>query len=137
MSGPGLSSARLGRIEVALTALVAMIALAVAWFYPVWEGYLDARCPLLALFGIPCITCGGTRAMVALVAGDAIEALAWNPLVALGGLAAIAWLPAATLMLLGLLNRPRIPTVLTTAARRTIIGGFALNWGYLLVWFRG
>ena len=137
MSGPRLRAVRLGKVEVALAALVAASALASARLHPSWGGLVYTRCPLLTLVGIPCVTCGGTRALVALVTGDAIEALAWNPLVALGGLAALGWLPLATLMLVGWLEPPRIPTVLPVLGRRAIVAGFALNWGYLLLWFRG
>lgn len=54
-------------------------------------------CAFRALTGVPCPTCGGTRALLALVRLDAGAALAWNPLVtvaalvfALGGLVALA-----------------------------------------------
>jgi hypothetical protein len=54
-------------------------------------------CPFRALTGVPCATCGGTRALLALARLDAGAALAWNPLVALaaavfvlGGLVALA-----------------------------------------------
>ena len=137
MSRSGLRAVRLGKVEVALVALVAASALATARLHPLWDGLLQTRCPLLALFGVPCVTCGGTRALVALVTGDAFQALAWNPLVALGGLTAIGWLPLATLILVGWLEPPRIPTVIPVAGRRAIVAGFALNWGYLLLWFQG
>ena len=116
-------AARLTKLEVALVALCAASALAAAWLQPLWQGHLDVRCPLLALFGIPCVTCGGTRAMVALVTGHGVEALAWNPMVALGGIAAVACLPLAALMLVGRLDLPRIPTVLPAAVRRAAIAG--------------
>jgi len=137
VNGPGLPAVRLGRVAVALTAMAAASGLGVAWLHPLWAEHLATRCPLLAIFGIPCVTCGGTRAMVALVTGDAIEALAWNPLVALGGLAAIAWLPLALLMLGGLIKPPRMPAILPVAGRGAIVGALALNWAYLLLWFRG
>ncbi len=117
--------------------MVATGILAVAALHPLWHGLVQVRCPLLVIFGVPCVTCGGTRALVALMTGNATAALAWNPLVALGGIVAIAWLPIAALMLAGVLQPPRIPTVLPVAARRAIVAGCALNWGYLLLWFRG
>lgn len=36
-------------------------------------------CPLFAVTGVPCPSCGGTRALVHLVAGDPVSALASNP----------------------------------------------------------
>lgn len=120
-----------------MVAVVAASGLAAAWLHPVWAGHAGVRCPLLAIFGIPCVTCGGTRALAALVAGNAIDALTWNPMVALGGAAAIAWLPLAALMLAGAIKPPRIPTTLPPVGSAALVGALALNWGYLLLWFRG
>ena len=57
-------------------------------------------CPLHAMTGVPCPTCGATRAALSLMDGDVVAALAWNPLVALaaagflvGGVTAPLWLP--------------------------------------------
>ncbi len=129
--------ASLGRLEVGLAAMVAAGVLAAAALHPLWHGSVQVQCPLLVIFGIPCVTCGGTRALVALMTGNAAVALAWNPLVALGGVGAMAGLPLAGLMLAGVVRRPRIPTGLPVAARRVIVAVFALNWAYLLIWFRG
>jgi hypothetical protein len=41
-------------------------------------------CPFRAFTGVPCATCGGTRALLALARFDAFAALSWNPLVTLG-----------------------------------------------------
>lgn len=53
-------------------------------------------CAFRAITGVPCPTCGGTRALLALARLDAFAALAWNPLVTLavavffgGGLVAL------------------------------------------------
>jgi uncharacterized membrane protein YccC len=43
-----------------------------------------APCAFKAFTGVPCPTCGGTRALLALARLDAGAALAWNPLVTLG-----------------------------------------------------
>jgi hypothetical protein len=49
-------------------------------------------CPLRSHLGIPCPTCGGTHAALALVRGDLVEAFRQNPLVVLTGIALIIWL---------------------------------------------
>jgi hypothetical protein len=43
-------------------------------------------CLFRAVTGVPCPTCGGTRALLALARLDVPAALAWNPLVTLGAL---------------------------------------------------
>ena len=52
-------------------------------------------CPLHTVVGVPCASCGSTRALVALAQGRPLEALAFNPLAffaVLGlPLAALAW----------------------------------------------
>jgi hypothetical protein len=55
-------------------------------------------CPFRTLTGIPCPTCGGTRASLALLDGRLIDALRLNPLVTAGwlvfvggGLVAFGW----------------------------------------------
>lgn len=49
-------------------------------------------CPLHALLGLPCPTCGTTRALAAVLAGDPLSALAANPGVCLAGTAFVAFL---------------------------------------------
>src|SRR5689334_14229058 len=49
-------------------------------------------CPLKHITGIPCPTCGGTRALKALGHGAVLAALRWNPLVTIVALAAVPFL---------------------------------------------
>lgn len=53
--------------------------------------YRLAYCPLRDTTGVPCLTCGGTHSIVALVQGHVIESLAANPLVALGTIFFMIW----------------------------------------------
>lgn len=48
-------------------------------------------CPLRRYTGIPCPTCGGTRAFVALVTLHPLAAFAFNPLVTVGLVAVPIW----------------------------------------------
>ena len=59
-----------------------------------------AHCPLRDLTGIPCPTCGGTRAAVALAHGNMAEAFASSPLVAGGLILFSLWLLAGVIMTL-------------------------------------
>jgi len=47
-------------------------------------------CAFHAVTGLPCPTCGATRAVLALARLDPVAALAWNPLVTLAVLAFLA-----------------------------------------------
>ena len=48
-------------------------------------------CSLRTMTGIPCIGCGGTRAMKALAHGEFVAAVKYNPLVVLGVLVVMLW----------------------------------------------
>ena len=56
-----------------------------------------AHCPLRDMTGVPCPTCGGTHAAVALAHGRWTDALAANPLVAVGLALFGIWLLAGVL----------------------------------------
>lgn len=64
----------------------ALASAALAPFAPALAAGAPA-CPFHALTGLPCPTCGGTRALLALFQLDLPAALALNPLVAAGALA--------------------------------------------------
>ena len=98
---------------------------------------MHVYCPLLEIGGVPCPTCGGTRALVALVSGQPLEALAWNPLVALLGFVLLGLPLYAVLVVAGRIPRPRVPTRLRPATRLALPLLILANWVYLLVWFRG
>lgn len=75
----------------------AIVVLAAVPFVP-GLATLAPACPLRAWTGFACLTCGGTRATVALARGDLAGAFLSNPLVTVawvafvaGGLAAPVW----------------------------------------------
>ena len=69
----------------------------------VWALGLDriplTLCLFKAMTGLPCPTCGGTRALGRLAAGDVAGAVAMNPLAALGAAALAAWALADLVLL--------------------------------------
>ena len=101
------------------------------------EGWLPAplRCPFLALTGLPCPTCGTTRALAALAQGDIPRALLLNPLITATALGISA--AAAGSLWRRLTRRPalrcsfsRREMVFLRGATAAVI---ALNWAFLLL----
>ena len=82
--------------------------------------------------GFPCLTCGGTRALLGLLSGDLLEALHANPLVTVallvfvgGGLGALALAAVGR----GL----REPACLPRWTRAAAVLVLAVNWLWLIV----
>lgn len=91
-------------------------------------------CVLKLVTGIPCPTCGGTRAVGLLAHLDVLGALAMNPLVALGALLAVPWFLADLVLVFQ--RRSLDVSVSPGVARALRIGAvvvFAANWGYLML----
>ena len=88
-------------------------------------------CPLKRLTGLPCPTCGSTRAVVCALRGDFTGAFAFQPLVmtvivAAGPVALLAWLS------------PRMKRLLAVVVRHPltwVVGGLAVvaNWVYVIM----
>jgi len=53
-----------------------------------WVSFVGPICVFKKTTGIPCPSCGSTRSMIALIHGDFLKGLSWNPmgLLLLGGL---------------------------------------------------
>ena len=87
-------------------------------------------CPFRALLGIPCLTCGSTRALVALARLDPGAAFGWNPLVAGAGILFIAGGVVALAAALGgsEVRAPR-PTAFLRAA---VAAAIVANWAFLV-----
>ena len=90
-------------------------------------------CVFRAATGIPCLTCGATRAAGLLVTGDVAGALAMNPLATLGALALVPW----GLADLALVARGRALSVELAPPAAWAVRGLAIaavigNWAYLV-----
>ena len=100
-----------------------------------WLPGLVAACPLKALTGLPCCSCGATRAFLALVKGDALGALRLNPLFTLIYMGAAAYaVYGFTVVALGL-RRIRISITSRPAAIAlwaAIPVAVVVNWAYLV-----
>jgi Protein of unknown function (DUF2752) len=93
-------------------------------------------CPLHAVTGLPCPTCGSTRAASALVHGHLTAALAWNPLMTLVLTGVALYVLYAAVVVMG--NLPRLCWMLPTPnesrwIRIGVVLLLAANWGYLLL----
>jgi hypothetical protein len=120
---------RFGHAEV--FAAIALLSFLVARFLPVLS--FPLTCPLRALAGIPCATCGMTHAFVHLAHGEAGRAFAASPLGAV--LAGAAWLYALldlARLALGVPLPAPAPPVLRAATALAVVAVLA-NWAWLLV----
>ena len=113
---------------------VSMITLAAgaAW---TWLGLGWPRCPFLAMTGWPCLTCGATRATIAFLHGNLLQAFSWNPLAFLA-LCGVAIFDLYAVIVL-LTRAPRLRMVDWTRMEKNIVRiavvcALLLNWIYLL-----
>ena len=90
-------------------------------------------CVFKAVTGLPCMTCGTTRALGRLARLDLAGALAMNPLVAAGLLALVPW-AAADLALLpsGRALSLHLSPAGARAARIAAVAAVLLNWAWLV-----
>ena len=119
---------RFGHADV--FALVGLLSFLAARFLPVLA--LLVVCPMRALAGIPCATCGMTHAFVALAHGEVAAAFAASPAGAL--LAAGAWLYVAADLVRAAAGA-RLPVPSARAARLAAAAAVAvlvLNWAWLV-----
>lgn len=121
--------ARFGHAEV--FAAIGLLSFLAARLLPVLS--FPFTCPMKAVAGIPCATCGMTHAFVHLAHGEASRAFAASPLGAL--IAAGAWLFTAADAI-----RVAVGVAWPAPSERVLRGAAALgmaallaNWAYLVV----
>lgn len=93
------------------------------------------QCPFLAMTGWPCLTCGATRATMAFLHGDFLQAFSWNPLAFLALCGVAVFDLYAVVVLLG--RTPRLRMVDWTRTEKNLVRiavvcVFVMNWIYLL-----
>ena len=99
-------------------------------------GFPTPLCPLHALSGIPCPTCGTTRAATALLHGDFKTPFLLNPLMAGSLMASGLYVVYAAVVVIGQLPRVRIESITLSEARMIRVLAILLiaaNWLYLLL----
>ena len=110
-----------------LLSLLALARVSVEWNLPL------PLCGLKRLTGIPCPFCGGGRCFQAGSSFAFLDALRWNPLVFLGGVATTLWFSvwlADRLFHQRWLGTLR-PWLYAPALKPLLIGAMVSNWIYL------
>ena len=129
---------RLDRHTPPLEALVGLglaaglgAGLALAFLLPA-KGF-GLPCTFLHLTGLPCLTCGMTRAFMAGVHGHPLDALLWNPL---GALSCLISACAAPYLVARQLGAPALRLELGPLLRRwrpLSLLVIALNWAFVVL----
>ena len=90
-------------------------------------------CVFRATTGIPCLTCGATRALGELATGDLSGALAMNPLATMAAFALVPWGVAdLALMTRGRALSLQVAPSGARALRVLAVAAVAANWAYLV-----
>lgn len=122
------------REERQLALLWAASAVSALLLVPFWRLLVPLLppCGFRVMTGLPCPTCGTTRAGLALLAGDIPTALACNPGAAVAGL---MFLGGGAVAAGWALLRAPMPVLLPGGSRLRVvlIAAFLANWAYLLV----
>ena len=116
---------------IGVAASITGFGLAVCWFvlhlpWPI--------CLFHTLTGVPCITCGATRAAIACLHGEFLNALRWNPLVFITycGISLFDVYAVAVLISRSRRLRPYFSEAEKRICRRVLIVLLLMNWVYLL-----
>jgi Protein of unknown function (DUF2752) len=116
-------------VALACIAILALSQVSTAFEIPV------PLCPLKHVTGIPCPTCGGTRALRALAHGTLFAALRWNPLVAVAAVVLIPCLAYAAVVTVA--GWPRFRVLFTASDQRLLRAaawaGILANWAFLVI----
>ena len=118
---------------ILLAGAYALAGLAVARFVPAAVRALPG-CPFLALTGLPCPTCGVSRAALALARGDLPEAFARHPCATLAAVLILAAVPWAAVHVCAprAIPLPRLDPRHAVHAARAFAVALLANWAYLL-----
>ena len=119
--------------QLALLWLAAAISAIV--LRPLWLAaapHLRA-CVFRSLTGIPCPSCGTTRAAIAFLQGDLMTAFINNPLAALAGLLFVVGAPIAVIWTTARWSVPSLSNPLPLWVRIGAVFLIAANWLYLIV----
>jgi hypothetical protein len=112
-----------------LAAAVSALALRPLWLA---AAPLLRPCTFRSLTGVPCPTCGATRAATAFLDGNLIAAFAANPLASAMGLLFVVGAPVAAVWAVARWPVPVLPTPLPLWIRIGAVATLAANWTYVI-----
>lgn len=105
---------------------------AAVWVLGAWPATV---CAFRAMTGVPCPTCGATRLLAAVLAGDPWLALRMNPLLGCGAALVGGYLAYAAVV--AVRRRPRLRVSLAPReaawARAGALAAVLANWGFLIL----
>ncbi|MGE5237030.1 MAG: DUF2752 domain-containing protein [Acidobacteriota bacterium] len=123
------------REERQIAWLWAVLVVCALLLRPFWLALapLLPGCPFRALTGVPCPSCGTTRAAVALLGGHALLSLADNPLAAVAGVGFLAGGLLAPLWVSLGGRVPELPRPLPRWVRLALVAALAANWAWVIL----
>lgn len=141
MSTPGNSDTRRAsrRPEVLVAPVVTFLAVCVLLVLAKHYEKLPLRpppCQLRTLTGIPCVGCGGTRAIKSLASWDVAAAIQFNPAITLAVFGIALWLLWRLICFCARLKRPELAWSRKKVVCAIVLAALLLlaNWIYLLVY---
>jgi hypothetical protein len=118
-----------------LWSSVLVVSAALGWCWLQAFGIPPLVCPFKAATGLPCVTCGATRALLALVRGEPSVAFMLNPFVPLAALAASLYVlySVATLVNGRRRLRARVTAWEAFVLRGSVIATSTVVWVWLVM----
>jgi hypothetical protein len=125
----------LAREDRQIALLWGVLAVSSLLLRPFWLALapLLPACPFRALTGVPCLSCGTTRAAAALLDGRVVDALLVNPLAALAGIGFVAGGLIAPVWALLDLKVPRWPSVAPRSLRAALALVLLAGWAWVIL----
>ena len=126
---------RAGLADRPLAMLWFAVAVAILVLIPLWKLVVVQvpGCPARLLTGIPCPSCGTTRAADAFVQGRLLAAAGFNPLAALGALGLLAGGLLAPVWVTLRAPLPALGPPWPRWIRAGLVSALLANWAYLLI----
>lgn len=118
-----------------LWSSVLVLGAALGWWWVQAFGAPPLVCPFKAATGVPCVTCGATRALLALARGEAFVSFVLNPFVPVAAMAASSYVLYSVAAIVN--GRRRLRARVTAreilVLRGSVIAASSAVWGWLVI----